>query len=100
MGQGLEICLVHNGIIENHASLRQSLKQAGYVFCSQTDTEVVAHLLHQTRLQTNSLLEALQKVQGQPSGAYAIAAISSQDPQSLVATRLGAPLILALDKAE
>ncbi|MFZ9140977.1 MAG: glutamine--fructose-6-phosphate transaminase (isomerizing) [Burkholderiaceae bacterium] len=95
-GQGLEICLVHNGIIENHASLRQSLKQAGYVFCSQTDTEVVAHLLHQTRLQTNSLLEALQRVQGQLQGAYAIAAISSQDPQCLVATRLGAPLILGI----
>ncbi len=96
VGQGLEICLVHNGIIENHASLRQSLKQAGYVFCSQTDTEVVAHLLHQTRLQTNSLLEALQKVQGQLQGAYAIAAISSLDPQCLVATRLGAPLILGV----
>ncbi len=96
VGQGLEICLVHNGIIENHASLRHELKQAGYVFASQTDTEVVAHLLHQTRLKTTDLLQALMMVQRQLQGAYAIAAISSKDPGTLVATRLGAPLILGL----
>jgi glucosamine--fructose-6-phosphate aminotransferase (isomerizing) len=98
VGQGLEICLVHNGIIENHASLRQELKQAGYVFASQTDTEVVAHLLHQTRLKTTDLLQALMMVQRQLQGAYAIAAISSKDPGTLVATRLGAPLILGLGR--
>nr|UOZ96411.1 Glutamine--fructose-6-phosphate aminotransferase isomerizing [Cupriavidus sp.] len=95
-GQGLSVCLVHNGIIENHEALRQTLLAQGYSFTSQTDTEVVAHLLHQVRLQSQSLTEALCRVRQQLRGAYAIAAISSQDPETIVATRLGAPLILGV----
>ena len=95
-GQGLSVCLVHNGIIENHEALRQTLIAQGYSFTSQTDTEVVAHLLHQVRRQSESLTEALCRVRQQLRGAYAIAAISSQDPETIVATRLGAPLILGV----
>ncbi|MBM3376343.1 MAG: glutamine--fructose-6-phosphate transaminase (isomerizing) [Betaproteobacteria bacterium] len=95
-GQGLSVCLVHNGIIENHEALRQTLMAQGYTFTSQTDTEVVAHLLHQVRRQSQSITEALCRVRQQLHGAYAIAAISSQDPQTVVATRLGAPLILGI----
>ncbi|MFZ9811910.1 MAG: glutamine--fructose-6-phosphate transaminase (isomerizing) [Burkholderiaceae bacterium] len=95
-GQGLSVCLVHNGIIENHEALRQTLLAQGYRFTSQTDTEVMAHLLHQVRRQSESLTEALCRVRQQLRGAYAIAAISSQDPETIVATRLGAPLILGV----
>ncbi|MFZ9734397.1 MAG: glutamine--fructose-6-phosphate transaminase (isomerizing) [Burkholderiaceae bacterium] len=95
-GQGLSVCLVHNGIIENHEALRQTLLAQGYRFASQTDTEVMAHLLHQVRRQSQSLTEALCRVRQQLRGAYAIAAISSQDPETIVATRLGAPLILGV----
>ncbi|MGA1252706.1 MAG: glutamine--fructose-6-phosphate transaminase (isomerizing) [Burkholderiaceae bacterium] len=95
-GQGLSVCLVHNGIIENHEALRQTLLAQGYRFTSQTDTEVMAHLLHQVRRQSQSLTEALCRVRQQLRGAYAIAAISSQDPETIVATRLGAPLILGV----
>jgi glucosamine--fructose-6-phosphate aminotransferase (isomerizing) len=95
-GKGLSVCLVHNGIIENHDALRQSLIGQGYVFYSQTDTEVVAHLLHRERLRSASLTEALCRVRQQLQGAYALAAVSSQDPDTIVATRLGAPLILGV----
>ncbi|MFM1880371.1 MAG: Glucosamine--fructose-6-phosphate aminotransferase [Pseudomonadota bacterium] len=95
-GQGLHICLVHNGIIENHESLRQRLQAQGYRFTSQTDTEVVAHLLHQVRLRAYSLTEALAEVCHQIKGAYAFAAISSLDPDTIVATRLGAPLVVGV----
>ena len=95
-GQGLEVCLVHNGIIENHQNLRAELEAAGYTFESQTDTEVVVHLLHQARRQSNDLAAALRAVCQRLKGAYALAAISSQDPGHLVATRLGAPLLIGV----
>ncbi|MGA1301591.1 MAG: glutamine--fructose-6-phosphate transaminase (isomerizing) [Burkholderiaceae bacterium] len=95
-GHGLEICLVHNGIIENHQSLRAELESAGYAFESQTDTEVVVHLLHQARRQSIDLAAALRAVCQRLKGAYALAAISSQDPGRLVATRLGAPLLIGV----
>ena len=93
---GLRICLVHNGIIENHIALRERLLQKGYRFESQTDTEVVAHLLHEARLAHASLMQAFEHVLNQLEGAYAIAAISSADPDVLVASRRGAPLILGM----
>jgi glucosamine--fructose-6-phosphate aminotransferase (isomerizing) len=95
-GNGLTICLVHNGIIENHEVLRQQLQARGYVFHSQTDTEVVAHLLHQVRQETGSLTEALALVRRQLKGAYAFAVLSSRDPHTVVATRLGAPLVVGV----
>lgn len=93
-GSGLAICLVHNGIIENHQELRIELQAKGYEFQSQTDTEVVAHLLHEARLKSIDLLEAFRAIRPRLKGAYAIAALSSQDPQSLVAARWGAPLLI------
>jgi glucosamine--fructose-6-phosphate aminotransferase (isomerizing) len=97
-GQGLEICLVHNGIIENHQTLRHELSQAGYEFSSQTDTEVVAHLLHQERLKANCLIDALHACCTRLQGAYALAALSSQDPNQIAAARLGAPLLVGLGR--
>jgi glucosamine--fructose-6-phosphate aminotransferase (isomerizing) len=97
-GQGLEICLVHNGIIENHQALRTELSQAGYKFSSQTDTEVVAHILHQERLKADCLIEALHACCTRLQGAYALAAISSQDPNRVAAARLGAPLLVGLGR--
>lgn len=93
-GGGLEVCVVHNGIIENHHALRQDLQAAGYTFASQTDTEVIAHLLHQSRLVSSDLTSALRAIAGRLQGAYALAAISTLDPGTLVATRLGAPLLI------
>ena len=97
-GQGLEICLVHNGIIENHQALRDELSQAGYSFSSQTDTEVVAHLLHQERLQAGCLMDALHACCKKLKGAYAIAVLSSHDPDQIAAARLGAPLLVGLGR--
>lgn len=95
-GQGLHILLVHNGIIENHLSLRSELQAEGYAFESQTDTEVVAHLLHRERLQSGDLSLAMARTRDRLRGAYALAAISSLDPDLLVASRQGAPLILGV----
>ncbi|NCA15950.1 MAG: glutamine--fructose-6-phosphate transaminase (isomerizing) [Betaproteobacteria bacterium] len=97
-GSGLSVCVVHNGIIENHASLRAELQEAGYVFTSQTDTEVVAHLLHRERLRSESLVEAFARTRNALRGAFAIAAISDADPSRLVAARLGAPLVIGLGR--
>ena len=97
-GQGLEICLVHNGIIENHQALRDELSQAGYRFSSQTDTEVVAHLLHQERLQAGCLMDALHACCKKLKGAYAIAVLSSHDTDQIAAARLGAPLLVGLGR--
>ena len=97
-GEGLRVCLVHNGIIENHQSLREELVSQGYRFESQTDTEVIAHLLHRERLQSLDLPTAFTNVLKQLTGAYAIAAISSRDPGALVASRHGAPLILGVSE--
>lgn len=93
---GLAICVVHNGIIENHDVLRESLSGQGYVFQSETDTEVIAHLIHRYRQGCKSLRQAVHEARQQLKGAYAIAVMSSQDPQELVGTRQGAPLLLGL----
>jgi len=93
---GLAICVVHNGIIENHDVLRESLSSQGYVFHSETDTEVIAHLIHLHRQRSKSLQQAVHAARQQLKGAYAIAVMSSQDPQELVGTRQGAPLLLGL----
>ncbi|NBP27091.1 MAG: glutamine--fructose-6-phosphate transaminase (isomerizing) [Betaproteobacteria bacterium] len=93
---GLAICVVHNGIIENHDVLRESLSGQGYVFHSETDTEVIAHLIHLYRQRCKSLQQAVHEARQQLKGAYAIAVMSSQDPQELVGTRQGAPLLIGL----
>ncbi len=93
---GLSICVVHNGIIENHEPLRQMLRGRGYDFVSETDTEVIAHLIHLLRQTAPSFQQAVESARAQLSGAYAIAVISSQDPGLIIGARQGAPLLVGL----
>ena len=90
------IALVHNGIIENHDELRAALKAKGYVFLSQTDTEVIAHLVDS--LYDADLFEAVQAATRQLHGAYAIAVFCKDEPHRLVGARAGSPLILGVGK--
>ena len=92
------IALVHNGIIENHEELREELQAAGYVFESQTDTEVIAHLIHP--LYNGDLLEALLLTVKRLKGAYAIAAFCRDEPHRIVAARLGSPLVIGRGQGE
>lgn len=93
-----EIGLVHNGIIENFEELRQELKAKGYVFTSETDTEVLAHLIHS--LYQGDLAEAVKKAIPRLRGAYAIAVISKFEPNRVVAARWAAPLVVGFGKGE
>ena len=95
-----ELALVHNGIIENHEQQRERLRALGYEFTSQTDTEVVAHLIHHHRAQGGSLLGALQQAVKELEGAYALAVIDKRDPSTLVAARMGCPLLVGLGEGE
>ncbi len=95
-----DLALVHNGIIENHEAQRERLQAHGYVFESQTDTEVVAHLIHYHRAQGMDLLGALQVAVKELHGAYALAVIDRRDPGTLVAARMGCPLLVGLGAGE
>ncbi len=90
------IALVHNGIIENHDELRATLKAKGYVFASQTDTEVIAHLVDSHY--SGDLLEAVKASLGHLHGAYAIAVFCKDEPHRLIGARAGSPLILGVGK--
>ena len=90
------VALVHNGIIENHDELRAALQAKGYVFQSQTDTEVIVHLMDS--LYDGDLFEALKAAVAQLHGAYAIAAFCKDEPQRVVGARAGSPLILGVGK--
>ncbi|EGJ12184.1 glutamine--fructose-6-phosphate transaminase (isomerizing) [Rubrivivax benzoatilyticus] len=92
------IALVHNGIIENHDELRAELQQRGYVFASQTDTEVIAHLVH--RYYEGDLLEAVQRALPRLRGAYAIAVFCRDEPHRVVGARQGSPLVLGVGEGE
>ncbi len=94
------ISVVHNGIIENHDEIRERLRRAGYAFVSDTDTEVIAHLVHSNRAASASLFEAVQTSLRDLVGAYAIAVIDGADPEHLVVARMGAPLLLGLGEGE
>ncbi|MBU6512907.1 MAG: glutamine--fructose-6-phosphate transaminase (isomerizing) [Betaproteobacteria bacterium] len=87
-----ELALVHNGIIENHDELRAELQGAGYEFESQTDTEVVAHLVHS--LYRGDLFDAVQRAVARLRGAYAIAVLHTAEPEVVVGARAGSPLVL------
>ena len=93
-----EIAVVHNGIIENHDELRAELRGRGYVFESQTDTEVIAHLVHS--LYRGDLLEAVRGAVKRLQGAYAIAVLSSKDPCTVVGARSGSPLVVGVGDGE
>ena len=95
-----EVAVVHNGIIENHEALRAQLKELGYVFTSQTDTEVIAHLLHHTLKAMPDIADALKATVKQLQGAYGLAAISIHQPDRLVAARSGSPLVIGLGMGE
>ena len=90
------IALVHNGIIENHDELRAALKAKGYAFTSQTDTEVIAHLVDSRY--DGDLFEAVKAALPQLHGAYAIAVFSKDEPHRVVGARAGSPLILGVGK--
>ena len=91
-----DIAVVHNGIIENHESLRQELQAQGYVFDSDTDTEVIAHLITFNLQQSADLFLAVQAAVSKLKGAYAIAVVSKTQPDRVVVARNGAPLLLGL----
>ncbi|NUO75912.1 MAG: glutamine--fructose-6-phosphate transaminase (isomerizing) [Lysobacter sp.] len=95
-----ELAVVHNGIIENHEEQRERLRAAGYAFESQTDTEVIAHLIHHYQSQGADLLAAVQSAVRELIGAYAIAVVSKREPGRLVAARMGCPLLVGLGEGE
>lgn len=95
-----DIAVVHNGIIENHEALREQLKALGYLFSSDTDTEVIAHLLTEKLKQQPDLTVALKATVKELHGAYGLAVINAQQPDRLVAARSGSPLVVGLGLGE
>ena len=91
-----EIALVHNGIIENHDELREELLAAGYSFSSETDTEVVVHLVHSLVSEGHDLFNAVRLAVKRLRGAYAIAVISAREPGLIVGARAGSPMVLGI----
>ena len=89
-----KIAVVHNGIIENYEELRAELQTRGYVFQSQTDTEVIAHLVEWEFRTSNSLLEAVQKTVKQLRGAYGTVVLNEEEPEHLIVARSGSPLVI------
>ena len=95
-----DIVVVHNGIIENHEELRDELRKTGYEFESETDTEVVAHLIHQNLEAGSDLPQAVKKTVAALEGAYALAVMSQSDPDKLVIARQGGPVVIGLGIGE
>ncbi|QQX58941.1 glutamine--fructose-6-phosphate transaminase (isomerizing) [Pseudomonas chlororaphis] len=95
-----DLAVVHNGIIENHEALREQLKGLGYVFTSDTDTEVIAHLLDHKIKDLGDLTVALKATVKELHGAYGLAVISANQPDRLVAARSGSPLVIGLGLGE
>ncbi|MGG2102393.1 glutamine--fructose-6-phosphate transaminase (isomerizing) [Stenotrophomonas sp. NRRL B-14846] len=94
------VALVHNGIIENHEEQREKLRAMGYTFESQTDTEVIAHLIHHHLKSGDDLLVALQHTVKELTGAYALAVVSRAEPERFVCARMGCPLLIGLGDGE
>ncbi|RJG12743.1 glutamine--fructose-6-phosphate transaminase (isomerizing) [Pseudomonas cavernicola] len=97
---GVELAVVHNGIIENHEQLRERLKGLGYVFSSDTDTEVIVHLLDHKLKDLGDLAAALKAAVKELHGAYGLAVISANQPDRLLAARSGSPLVIGLGLGE
>lgn len=95
-----EIAVVHNGIIENHELLREELIQKGYEFASETDTEVVAHLLHANYQITGDMLAAVQLAATRMQGAFALCILHKNHPDEILAVRKGSPLVIGLGIGE
>jgi glutamine---fructose-6-phosphate transaminase (isomerizing) len=94
------LAIVHNGIIENHEALRAELTAAGYVFTSDTDTEVIAHRIHHYLKNGVGLLEAVSRTVAELEGAYALAVVSESDPERIILAREGCPVVIGLGKDE
>ena len=97
---GEDVAIVHNGIIENHAELRADLQQQGYVFNSDTDTEVIAHLLAALLGEGQNIRDATRNAIRRLVGAYALAVISPEDPDRMVVARAGSPLVIGVGDGE
>ena len=95
-----KIAVVHNGIIENYEELRAELQARGYVFQSQTDTEVIAHLVEWEFRTSNSLLDAVQKTVKQLRGAYGTVVLNEEEPEHLIVARSGSPLVIGYSIGE
>ena len=95
-----EIAVVHNGIIENHEEQRARLKALGYAFESQTDTEVVAHLIHHHLQGSGDLFEATRAAVAELHGAYALGVVALKDPDTMTGARMGCPLVVGLGEGE
>ena len=95
-----DIAVVHNGIIENHETLRRELQAQGYVFTSQTDTEVIAHLVERELQSADSLLAAVMAARSQLHGAYGMVVIERQQPEHMIVARSGSPLVIGFGIGE
>ncbi|SEL26790.1 glutamine--fructose-6-phosphate transaminase (isomerizing) [Halomonas daqiaonensis] len=93
---GERLAVVHNGIIENHESLRRELEAEGYAFTSETDTEVIAHLLERESRRAGDLLTAVRRVLDQLNGAYALGVIHADEPGVVIGARKGSPLVVGV----
>src|ERR1700722_16784651 len=94
------MAIVHNGIIENHETLRSELKRLGYSFTSETDTEVIAHRIHHHLGGTTDLLDAVRKTVAELHGAYALAVVCEDDPECIIVAREGCPVVVGLGIGE
>jgi glucosamine--fructose-6-phosphate aminotransferase (isomerizing) len=97
---GERVAIVHNGIIENHAELRQQLEQKGFSFTSETDTEVIAHLLAMELDANDDFLQAVRAAASELVGAYALAVMCPCDPERIIVARSGSPLVLGVGEEE
>ena len=95
-----KVAVVHNGIIENHGKLRTSLKESGYVFTSETDTEVIVHQIYQALESTSGFLNAVKLAIKSLEGAYALGIMSTVEPNTLIACRKGSPLVIGVGIGE
>lgn len=95
-----DITLVHNGIIENYLELKRELESAGHKFESETDTEVIAHLISRTMETESDFISAVRKALAKVDGSYGIAVMRESEPGRLIASRKGSPLIIGLEKGE
>jgi glucosamine--fructose-6-phosphate aminotransferase (isomerizing) len=94
------VVVVHNGIIENYGALKQALRQAGHTFKSETDTEVIAHLIEQKIKEGTGFEDAVRRALPELKGAYAICVLCEHEPETLIAAKQGSPLVVGLGTEE
>src|SRR5512133_2845399 len=95
-----QVILVHNGIIENYLQLKEQLKQAGHTFKSETDTEVIAHLIEEKLKTEPDFEKAVRLVLSELRGAYAVCILNEREPETLIAAKLGSPMVVGLGEGE